>query len=72
MDHLLAADVLIGDQAALPIAPGGSTQHVAPNVFYLASRIVDKLWLGIFKKGLLLVHYIHQYRNPSNQPNFFW
>eukprot|EP00095_Tigriopus_kingsejongensis_P009945 maker-scaffold981_size73921-snap-gene-0.19 protein:Tk09945 transcript:maker-scaffold981_size73921-snap-gene-0.19-mRNA-1 annotation:"low quality protein: wd repeat and fyve domain-containing protein 3" len=50
MDHLLAADILIGDQAAMPIVPGGNIQNIAPNVFYLASRLVDKLWQGIFKK----------------------
>jgi hypothetical protein len=50
MDHLLAADILIGDQAAMPIVPGGNIQHIAPNVFYLASRLVDKLWQGVFKK----------------------
>lgn len=50
MDHLVAADILIGDQAAIPIVHGGSAQHVAPNVFYLASRLVDKLWQGVFKK----------------------
>ena len=37
-------------QAALPIVPGGSSNHIAPNVFYLASRLVDKLWQGVFKK----------------------
>ncbi len=50
MDHLVAADVLIGDQAALPIVAGGNLQNIAPNVFYLASRLVDKLWQGVFKK----------------------
>jgi hypothetical protein len=30
--------------------PGGSVTHIAPNVFYLASRLVDKLWQGVFKK----------------------
>jgi hypothetical protein len=50
MDHLLAADILIGDQAALPIVPGGNSQHIAPNVFYLASRLVDKLWQGVIHK----------------------
>ena len=50
MDHLLAADILIGDQAAIPVVPGGNAQHVASNVFYLASRLVDKLWQGVFKK----------------------
>ena len=38
MDHLLAADVLIGDQAALPVVNGGNSQYIPPNVFYLASR----------------------------------
>ncbi|KAJ4438847.1 hypothetical protein ANN_14800 [Periplaneta americana] len=50
MEHLLAADVLIGEQAALPVVPGGSPQYIAPNVCYLASRIVDKLWQGTFAK----------------------
>ncbi|XP_046392591.1 WD repeat and FYVE domain-containing protein 3 isoform X2 [Ischnura elegans] len=50
MEHLLAADVLIGEQAALPVVPGGSLHHIAPNVFYLAGRIVDKLWQGTFSK----------------------
>ena len=50
MDHLLAADILIGDGAALPIVPGGSQHYVAPNVFYLASRLVDKMWQGIIDK----------------------
>ncbi|KAK2144407.1 hypothetical protein LSH36_759g01035 [Paralvinella palmiformis] len=44
MDHLLAADVLLGEQAALPVAVGGSYVHMANNVFYLAGRVVDKLW----------------------------
>ena len=46
MEHLLAADVLLGDQAALP--SGGSYAHRAHNVFYLASRLVDKLWQGVY------------------------
>ena len=50
MDHLLAADVLIGEQAALPAVPGGNPQYIAPNVFYLASRLVDKLWQGVIHK----------------------
>eukprot|EP00094_Tigriopus_californicus_P005213 TCALIF_05026-PB protein Name:"Similar to WDFY3 WD repeat and FYVE domain-containing protein 3 (Homo sapiens)" AED:0.04 eAED:0.04 QI:7/0.93/0.68/1/1/1/16/134/3650 len=53
IDLLLDAqpeNILIGDQAAMPIVPGGNIQNVAPNVFYLASRLVDKLWQGIFKK----------------------
>nr|CAD7454369.1 unnamed protein product [Timema tahoe] len=50
MEHLLAADVLIGEQAALPVVPGGGLQYIAPNVCYLAARIVDKLWQGTFAK----------------------
>ena len=48
MDQLLAADVLLGDQAALPSSSSSSTYtHLANNVFYLAGRIVDKLWQGM-------------------------
>ncbi|CAG9859319.1 unnamed protein product [Phyllotreta striolata] len=52
MDHLLAADMLVGDQAAIPIVPLPSAhiQYVAPNVFYLTARIVDKLWQGCLTK----------------------
>lgn len=52
MDHLLAADMLVGDQAAIPIVPlaNAHIQHVAPNVFYLTARIVDKLWQGALTK----------------------
>lgn len=52
MDHLLAADMLVGDQAAIPIVPlaNAHVQHVAPNVFYLTARIVDKLWQGSLTK----------------------
>ncbi|RZF45662.1 hypothetical protein LSTR_LSTR010613 [Laodelphax striatellus] len=50
MEHLLAADVLIGEQAALPVVPGGSTTNIAPNVCYVAARTVDKLWQGMLLK----------------------
>ncbi|KAF6208268.1 hypothetical protein GE061_016722 [Apolygus lucorum] len=50
MDHLLAADVLLGDQAALPVVQGGCAQNIAPNVSYLAARTVDKLWQGMLGK----------------------
>ncbi|KAK7077189.1 WD repeat and FYVE domain-containing protein 3 [Halocaridina rubra] len=50
MEHLLDADILIGEGAALPIVAGGSSQYIASNVFYLAARIVDKLWAGVFSK----------------------
>ena len=46
MDHLLAADALLGEQAALPLATGGSYANTAANVFYFANRVVDKLWQG--------------------------
>lgn len=46
MEHLLAADVLIGEQAALPVVPGGSVNNITNNVCYVAARIVDKLWQG--------------------------
>ncbi|XP_051170147.1 WD repeat and FYVE domain-containing protein 3 [Leptopilina boulardi] len=50
MDHLLAADVLIGEQAALPVVPGGSINNITNNVCYVAARIVDKLWQGSLTK----------------------
>lgn len=52
MDHLLAADVLVGEQAALPIVPllQSHVQNIAPNVFYLTARIVDKMWQGYLSK----------------------
>lgn len=52
MDHLLAADMLVGEQAALPIVPlnGSHIQNIAPNVFYLTARVVDKLWQGCLQK----------------------
>lgn len=46
MDHLVAVDVLLGDQAAVPIMAGGSFATLASNVFYFTSRVVDKLWQG--------------------------
>ncbi|XP_048248442.1 WD repeat and FYVE domain-containing protein 3-like isoform X1 [Haliotis rufescens] len=50
MGHLLAADVLLGEQAALPIGTGNSYNNMAANVFYFASRVVDKLWQGVFTR----------------------
>ena len=46
MEHLLAADALLGDQAALPVASGGNYTHTANNIFYFTQRVVDKLWQG--------------------------
>ncbi|GFQ88429.1 WD repeat and FYVE domain-containing protein 3 [Trichonephila clavata] len=50
MDHLLAADVLLGEQAAMPIVAGGSYNNIVPNVFYFTSCLVDRLWHGVFAK----------------------
>lgn len=52
MDHLLAADVLVGEQAALPIVPllQSHVQNIAPSVFYLTARVVDKMWQGSLNK----------------------
>ena len=40
---------MLGDQSVLAVAPvaGASAQNLAPNVFYLAGRLVDKLWQGV-------------------------
>ncbi|KAH8413938.1 hypothetical protein KR009_000634 [Drosophila setifemur] len=53
MDHLLAADVLAGEQAALPLMTllQSQMQHIAPNVFYLTGRVVDKLWQGCLARN---------------------
>ncbi|GFS12293.1 WD repeat and FYVE domain-containing protein 3 [Elysia marginata] len=51
MEHLLAADVLLGEQAALPLMGSQhSYSHMAASIFYLASRIVDKMWHGVFTR----------------------
>ena len=46
MNHLTGADVLLGEQSAVPLWPGSSHNNLAANVFYLTARIVDCLWLG--------------------------
>ena len=46
MDHLLAANALLGEEAALPVATSGNYSNRVTNIFNLASRIVDKLWQG--------------------------
>ncbi|XP_055847784.1 WD repeat and FYVE domain-containing protein 3 [Episyrphus balteatus] len=53
VDHLLAADVLVGEQAALPIVPllQSHVQNIAPNVFYFTARVVDKMWQGCLQKN---------------------
>ena len=48
MEHLLAADVLLGEQAALPMSSTNTYTTIAHSVFYFASRVVDKLWHGQF------------------------
>ena len=48
MDHLVAMDVLLGDQAAMPLVAGGSHSNMAANVFYFTSRVVDKLIQGTY------------------------
>ncbi|GFN82004.1 WD repeat and fyve domain-containing protein 3, partial [Plakobranchus ocellatus] len=51
MEHLLAADVLLGEQAALPLMGSQhSYSHMAASVFYFASRVVDKMWHGVFTR----------------------
>ncbi|XP_025070807.1 WD repeat and FYVE domain-containing protein 3 isoform X7 [Alligator sinensis] len=61
MDHLLAADVLLGEDASLPITTGGNYHVLVNNVFYFTQRVVDKLWQGMFnKESKLLVDFIIQ------------
>ncbi|MEQ2274764.1 WD repeat and FYVE domain-containing protein 3 [Xenotaenia resolanae] len=55
MEHLLAADVLLGEDASLPLSTGGSYQILVNNVFYFTQRVVDKLWQGMFSKDSKLV-----------------
>ncbi|KAK7508020.1 hypothetical protein BaRGS_00000985, partial [Batillaria attramentaria] len=50
MEHLLAADVLLGEQAALPMASTNTYATMAHSVFYFASRVVDKLWHGAYTR----------------------
>ncbi|XP_071954048.1 WD repeat and FYVE domain-containing protein 3-like isoform X2 [Antedon mediterranea] len=50
MDHFLMADVLIGEEAALPFVSGGSYNNLIHNVFYFSSRVVDKLWQGVYTR----------------------
>ncbi|XP_077377164.1 WD repeat and FYVE domain-containing protein 3 isoform X1 [Festucalex cinctus] len=55
MEHLLAADVLLGEDSSLPLSSGGSYQILVHNVFYFCQRVVDKLWQGMFNKDSKLV-----------------
>ncbi|XP_078070095.1 WD repeat and FYVE domain-containing protein 3 isoform X4 [Mustelus asterias] len=68
MDHLLAADVLLGEDATLPITSGGSYNILVNNVFYFTQRLVDKLWQGIFsKESKLVVDFIVQLIGQSKR-----
>lgn len=50
---MLAADILLGEQAALSLVPltQSHTQHIAPNVFYFTARVVDKMWQGCLTRN---------------------
>ncbi|KAH3872283.1 hypothetical protein DPMN_035498 [Dreissena polymorpha] len=50
MDHLVAVDVLLGDQTSLPLMAGGSHSNMNANVFYFTSRVVDKLVQGSYTR----------------------
>ncbi|XP_036384178.1 WD repeat and FYVE domain-containing protein 3 isoform X2 [Megalops cyprinoides] len=68
MEHLLAADVLLGEDASLPITTGGSYQVLVNNVFYFTQRVVDKLWQGMFnKESKLVVEFIVQLIGQSKR-----
>lgn len=73
MEYLASAGLILGEQGVLPIVTqnGGNLQNVAPNVFYLAGRLVDKLWQGILNKDPhqvfdFVVQLITQARKRSN------
>ncbi|KAG7490175.1 hypothetical protein JOB18_029475 [Solea senegalensis] len=55
MEHLLAADVLLGEDASLPLSSSGSYHVLVNNVFYFTQRVVDKLWQGMFNKDSKMV-----------------
>uniref|UniRef100_A0A8K9UQS2 WD repeat and FYVE domain containing 3 n=1 Tax=Oncorhynchus mykiss TaxID=8022 RepID=A0A8K9UQS2_ONCMY len=68
MEHLLAADVLLGEDASLPITIGGSYQVLVNNVFYFTQRVVDKLWQGMFnKESKMVVEFIVQLIGQSKR-----
>ncbi|XP_032825005.2 WD repeat and FYVE domain-containing protein 3 isoform X1 [Petromyzon marinus] len=50
MEHLLAADVLLGEDASIPLAAGGSYSTLVANTLYVAQRLVDKLWQGMYAR----------------------
>ncbi|KAG8454376.1 hypothetical protein GDO86_000847 [Hymenochirus boettgeri] len=68
MDHLLATDVLLGEDASLPLTTGGNYQVLVNNVFYFTQRVVDKLWQGMFNKdSKILVDCIIQLISQSKR-----
>ncbi|XP_043915423.1 WD repeat and FYVE domain-containing protein 3 [Protopterus annectens] len=68
MDHLIAADVLLGEEASLPITTGGSYQILISNVFYFTQRVVDKLWQGMFsRESKLVIEFIIQLIGQSKR-----
>ncbi|XP_041955874.1 WD repeat and FYVE domain-containing protein 3 isoform X4 [Alosa sapidissima] len=68
MEHLLAADVLLGEDASMPITTGGNYQTLVNNVFYFTQRVVDKLWQGMFsKESKLVVEFIVQLISQSKR-----
>ncbi|XP_066509176.1 WD repeat and FYVE domain-containing protein 3 isoform X1 [Hoplias malabaricus] len=68
MEHLLAADVLLGEDGSMPITAGGNYQVLVNNVFYFTQRVVDKLWQGMFnKESKLVVEFIVQLISQSKR-----
>ncbi|XP_035234406.1 WD repeat and FYVE domain-containing protein 3 isoform X2 [Anguilla anguilla] len=68
MEHLLAADVLLGEDSSMPVTSGGSYQILVHNVFYFTQRVVDKLWQGMFNKdSKLVVEFIVQLIGQSKR-----
>ncbi|XP_041084029.1 WD repeat and FYVE domain-containing protein 3 isoform X2 [Polyodon spathula] len=68
MEHLLAAEVLLGEDASLPITSGGSYQVLVNNVFYFTQRVVDKLWQGMFnRESKMVVDFIIQLIGQSKR-----
>ena len=70
MERLLAGDVLLDRESAMPIAAGGSFNNLVHNVFYLSSRVVDKLWQGkglVANMGIICVVYFGRVRKCFSQ-----
>jgi len=73
MDHLLAVDVLLSDPAAMSSAmPSSNTSsayvQLANNVFYLAGRVVDKLWQGMLVCHIKLTSVTLLLKKPGLDP----